>query len=222
MGRLVGQFVGGRRVLALGQARTALDRINESGNVGFRVTQRFHAAHDGIDLGNFACGDRIYAPADGFVVNRKDPNGALIVEVHESDGWVTSFAHLSRYALASGSPVKRGGVIGYVGSTGKVTGGCHIHMGRRLVNGAPIDPWPLLEQNRLARINVGVNIRNSPTLSGRIHATTTATKYRDAYRSGWHWVRGGYHGIGAHPYHWRRLWIDGAYRYVAQPLVVLL
>lgn len=220
MGRLIGQFVGGARVIPIGQSYGVSDKINESGHRGFRVTQRFGSAHDGIDLGNFACGDAIYAPSDGYVVNRKDPNGALIAEVHESDGSVTGFAHLSRFAVASGSRVLRGRLIGYVGSTGQSTG-CHIHMGRR--KGSVVsDPWPLLEQNRPARINVGVNIRNQPSVTARIYATTTTTQYRDAYVSGWHWVTGGYHGIAPYPTQWRKLWINGAYRYVARPLVTLL
>ena len=217
MGRFLGHPVGGPRIVAKGGQRSSSDKL-PNGRLGFRVTQTYSSHHDGTDLGNFACGDHIYAPHDGYARNRRDTNGALIVEVTEADGRITAFGHLSRYARAPG-PVKRGQLLGYVGSTGLNVGGCHIHLTRMDASRRTQDPWPLLEQNRPARVNAGVNIRNAPNLTGKVYKTTTTAT---VYTSGWDWVKGGYHGLGAHPYTWRKLWVDGAYRYVARPLLVLL
>jgi hypothetical protein len=219
MGKFIGHPVGGPRIVPPGKTRTTSDKL-ASGHPGFRVTQSFSAFHDGVDLGNYFSGDPIYAPHDGTLVNRTDTRGALITEIREADGMRTGFGHLSKFARAAG-PVRKGQLVGYCGNTGQ-SSAPHIHMTRENSAGTNLNPWPLLEQNRLARINVGVNIRNAPSLTARIYGTTTATAYRDAYPSGWDWVKGGYHGIGAWPYHWRKLWINGAYRYVARPLVTLL
>lgn len=217
VGRFIGHPVGGPRIVPAGRPRLAVDRL-PSGHYGFRVTQGFSAHHDGIDLGNFQCNDPIYAPHDGILINRTDPKGALITEIREADGMRTAFGHLQRFAVAGGTRVKRGQLVGYNGNTG-LSSGCHIHMTREDAGGRNLDPWPLLEQNRPARIGAGVNIRNSPTLAGKVYRTTTSPV---VYSSGWDWVKGGYHGIGSWPYHWRKMWIDNAYRYVARPLVVLL
>ena len=217
MGRFIGHPVGGPRIVPQGKARTSSDKL-PTGHLGFRITQPFSGSHDGIDLGNYACGDPIYAPHDGVLVNRKDPKGALICEIREADGMRTAFGHLARFYRSSFTRVARGQLIGYNGSTG-LSSGCHIHMTREHPDGRNVDPWPLLEQNRPARVNAGVNIRNSASLSGKVYRTTTAAV---VYTSGWDWVNGGWHGIGAYPRQWRKLWVDGAYRYVARPLVTLL
>jgi murein DD-endopeptidase MepM/ murein hydrolase activator NlpD len=49
---------------------------------------------------------------------------------------------LSRFAVVTGTDVKRGEVIGYVGATGRATGS-HVHY-EVLVNGTPIDPLQIL------------------------------------------------------------------------------
>ena len=196
MGKYIGPVVEGPRIVPQGKARTTIDKL-PNGHLGFRVTQPFIVGkHDGIDLGNFVCGDRILAPHDGYLRRRTDTYGALIVEITESDGMITAMGHLSSIARANG-PVKRGQLVGYVGATGLDRGGCHIHLTRMVTpSRATVDPWPRLEQNRSAKIvGPGVNIRNAPNLTARIYGTTTATAYRAAYTSGWNAVKGGYHGL---------------------------
>jgi murein DD-endopeptidase MepM/ murein hydrolase activator NlpD len=215
----LGNPVLGPRIVPAGKARTSVDKL-PSGRPGFRVTQGFHSGHDAIDLGNFNSGDHVRAALGGKLINRKDSAGALIVEITHSDGSVTGYAHLSRFARAPGT-VPAGAIVGYVGDTG-LGELAHLHFSLK-VGGRNVDPWPRLVQNRPARlVGAGINIRKAPSLAADIYATSTATAYRDAYTSGWDWVRGGYHGIGAHPYDWRKLWIGGAYRYVARALVTVL
>lgn len=101
---------------------------------------RFRRMHTGTD---FAApyGTPIYATGDGSVqyVGRKGGYGKVI-ELSHGDGISTLYGHMSNYqkGLASGDSVKRGDVIGYVGSTGTSTGN-HVHYEFK-INGAPQDP----------------------------------------------------------------------------------
>lgn len=98
--------------------------------------------HDGTDFG-VGCGTPIRAAASGTIVEQYY-NGAYGNRVILNNGVkrgvsvVTTYNHLSRFALGSGSKVSRGQVIGYVGSTGYSTG-CHLHF-MVLVNGATANP----------------------------------------------------------------------------------
>jgi murein DD-endopeptidase MepM/ murein hydrolase activator NlpD len=52
------------------------------------------------------------------------------------------FAHMTDIRVQGGDPVKKGDVLGTVGSTGRVTG-AHLHWSVRL-NGARVDPVALV------------------------------------------------------------------------------
>ena len=67
--------------------------------------------------------------------------GNLIVLRHDF-GLSTRYAHLSAFKVKPGQSVKRGDVIGYVGSTGRSTG-AHLHY-EILANGSLLDPLKLL------------------------------------------------------------------------------
>ena len=62
--------------------------------------------------------------------------------VNHGHGYTTVYAHLSRFAVANGTKVKRGQLIGYVGSTGRSTGP-HLHYEVRL-DGRAVNPTPFL------------------------------------------------------------------------------
>lgn len=97
------------------------------------------AFHYGLDIST-AFGNPIVAPADGFVaeVNRSaGPLGNSIILSH-GGGLMTLYAHLSKINVVSGQKVKRGDVIGNVGSTGKSIGP-HLHYEVRM-NGKPVNP----------------------------------------------------------------------------------
>jgi murein DD-endopeptidase MepM/ murein hydrolase activator NlpD len=99
-------------------------------------TPKFHA---GLD---FAApqGTPIYATADGVVTtagNTGNGYGNHVV-INHGYGYETLYGHMVRVKARNGQQVKRGEVIGYVGSTGKSTGPhCHYEVHK---NGGKLDP----------------------------------------------------------------------------------
>ncbi len=98
--------------------------------------------HDGTDFG-VGCGTPIRAAASGTIISQYYNGGygnrvILNNGVKRGVSVITTYNHLSRYALSSGTKVKRGQVIGYVGSTGYSTG-CHLHF-MVLANGKTTQP----------------------------------------------------------------------------------
>jgi murein DD-endopeptidase MepM/ murein hydrolase activator NlpD len=59
-------------------------------------------------------------------------------------GLTTRYGHLSAFGVKAGQTVKRGAVVGYVGSTGRSTA-AHLHY-EILANGKLINPLQLLTQ----------------------------------------------------------------------------
>jgi len=100
--------------------------------------------HQGLDISTDK-GQPVFATADGSVETAaySGDYGNLIVLKH-GFGLVTRYGHLSGFAVKPGQSVKRGAVIGFVGSTGRATG-AHLHY-EILVNGKLIDPLQLLTQ----------------------------------------------------------------------------
>jgi len=98
--------------------------------------------HTGIDVSANE-GDEVYAPNSGVVILIDDLyySGNSIVLDH-GQGIYTMFFHLSKTLVAPGQQVKKGDVIGLVGSTGRSTG-AHLHWGAR-VQGARVDPLELI------------------------------------------------------------------------------
>lgn len=106
--------------------------------------------HSGIDLAA-PTGTPVYATADG-VVSRADwfSSYGLYISVEHGASLQTRFAHLSRLAVAAGDTVRKGDLIGYVGSTGRSTGP-HLHYEVR-VDGLAVNPIPYMmaDERRLA------------------------------------------------------------------------
>jgi murein DD-endopeptidase MepM/ murein hydrolase activator NlpD len=100
--------------------------------------------HQGLDISTEK-GSPVFATADGSVeaAAYSGDYGNLIVLKH-AFGLKTRYGHLSSYAVKPGQAVKRGNVIGYVGSTGRSTG-AHLHY-EILANGNLINPLQLLTQ----------------------------------------------------------------------------
>ncbi|RZJ55216.1 MAG: M23 family metallopeptidase [Flavobacterium sp.] len=90
----------------------------------FTKIRKFHA---GMDF-SAKTGTPVYATGDGVVSvadNRSSGYGNHIVLRH-GYGYETLYGHLSRYKVKAGQKVKRGDVIGYVGSTGR-SEAPHLH-----------------------------------------------------------------------------------------------
>jgi hypothetical protein len=66
------------------------------------------------------------------------------VKISHADNFETLYAHMSRFApgLRPGSHVRKGDLIGHVGSTGRSTGP-HLHFSA-IVNGQFVDPAPYI------------------------------------------------------------------------------
>ncbi|OCB78101.1 M23 family metallopeptidase [Flavobacterium crassostreae] len=83
--------------------------------------------HEGMDF-TANTGTPIYATGDGVVAradNTASGYGNHVV-IRHGYGYETLYAHLSKYNCRAGKRVKRGDIIGYVGSTGR-SEGPHLH-----------------------------------------------------------------------------------------------
>jgi murein DD-endopeptidase MepM/ murein hydrolase activator NlpD len=94
--------------------------------------------HAGIDF-RASYGQPIYAVQDGTVqfAGRHGGHGNY-VKLSHGGGLGTGYAHMSRIAVSNGARVRRGQVIGYVGSTGLSTGP-HLHY-EMYRNGVTVNP----------------------------------------------------------------------------------
>ncbi|WP_456402308.1 M23 family metallopeptidase, partial [Hydrogenimonas sp.] len=92
----------------------------------------------------------VRAAADGLVVDAGEFffSGNLIFLEH-GEGLMTLYAHLSRIVAEPGKEVRKGEVIGYVGSTGRVTGP-HLHFST-LIDGVYVDPTLFLPDDGQAK-----------------------------------------------------------------------
>lgn len=98
--------------------------------------------HKGVDI-SAPAGTAVRATADGFVTfaDWSSGYGRLIIVDH-GGGIETYYAHLSRFFAFAGQGVRRGEVLGAVGSTGRVTAP-HLHYEVR-IGGAPVNPYRYL------------------------------------------------------------------------------
>ncbi len=121
-----------------------------------RITSRFtlrrwhpilhkYRAHLGVDFGARS-GTPIRAAGSGRVVYAAYSRGyGNTIKIRHSDGYLTLYAHMKKFrrGMHRGRYVKKGQVIGYVGSTGLSTGP-HLHFGL-YKNGRPINPLRVVQ-----------------------------------------------------------------------------
>lgn len=163
---VVAQAAEGQRTSGFGMRRHPIDGI-----------VKFHA---GDDLGAHL-GHPVYATGDGIVIRARWAGGyGNLVELAHGNGFVTRFGHLSRMLVAEGQIVRRGQMIGQVGSTGKSTGP-HLHYEVR-INGRPVDPGRYMQivfttpvdLVRLARSGVQASAPAARSQSGAGRRTTSS------------------------------------------------
>ena len=125
------------------------DPFNDARAVGRR--------HDAIDIMALR-GTEVIAADDGTIAKlfTSKAGGLTIYQFDPTQTFSYYYAHLDRYApgLAEHQPVRRGQVLGYVGSTGNASEDApHLHFAiarldtdRSWWKGDPIDPYPLLRK----------------------------------------------------------------------------
>ena len=124
-----------------------LDTFNQS-----RGGERRHEATDIVARR----GTPVLAVDDGTIVKlfRSVPGGRTIYQFDPTERFCYYYAHLDGYEgqIKEGLTVRRGQVIGYVGTTGNAPiNSPHLHFGiteigrdKKWWGGTPIDPYPLL------------------------------------------------------------------------------
>ena len=107
---------------------------------GYRIHPIYGIAkmHNGLDF-TAPQGTPIYATGDGTVTTAGVGTGTgNHVIINHGYGYETVYMHMVRIKARDGQRVKRGEVIGWVGSTGASTGPhCHYEVH---INGTPVDP----------------------------------------------------------------------------------
>ena len=115
-----------------------VNRLASGFGARFHPILKVNKKHNGLDFAA-ATGTPIYATGDGVVSMAGFNSGfGNVVKVRHGNGYETLYAHMSRIKARNGNSVKRGDVIGYVGSTGLSTGP-HLHYEIHK-NGVPVDP----------------------------------------------------------------------------------
>lgn len=97
------------------------------------------AFHAGVDI-VAPRGEEIHAPAKGkVVVASYDSRMGHYVRINHRHGIETTYGHLSKILVRYGQEVKRGDLLGRVGSTGRFSTGPHLHY-QVAVNDKVVDP----------------------------------------------------------------------------------
>ena len=125
-------------------SRMPVDGVMMTSDYGMRwhpVTGGRHQ-HKGVDLAG-PVGTPVHATADG-TIGRADwfSSYGLYVAIEHGGNLETRYGHMSRLNVAAGQRVRKGDVIGFIGSTGRSTGP-HLHYEVR-VAGAAVNPIPYM------------------------------------------------------------------------------
>ncbi len=108
---------------------------------GYRIDPIYkdRRLHAGLDF-TAPSGTPIYATADGIVRDAGFNTGGFgnRVVIYHGFGYETTYSHMYRIKARIGEKIKRGEVIGYIGTTGKSTGP-HLHYEVHR-NGVAVDP----------------------------------------------------------------------------------
>lgn len=126
-------------------SREPVETLDFSSNFGTR-SDPFNGnkrMHQGVDIRG-ALGTPVYATADGVVARAEWSGGyGNLVEINHGNGMETRYGHLSRLIAQPNEFVRRGQLIGLMGSTGRSTGS-HLHYEVRIAGNA-VNPLPYLQ-----------------------------------------------------------------------------
>ncbi len=115
-----------------------------SARFGIRIHPITHKPefHKGVDIAN-RVGTPVVASANGKVSFAGWISGyGKFIKIKHGYGYMTCYGHLSKMVVHEGQTVKKGQLIGYMGSTGLSTGS-HLHYEVR-TNNKQIDPLPYM------------------------------------------------------------------------------
>ena len=132
-------------------SRMPLDNTRLTSDYGMRTHPVLggRRSHKGVDL-SAPVGTPIYATADGYVSKAEwFSSYGKYVSIEHGAKLQTRFAHMSDIAVTAGSRVKKGDIIGYVGSTGRSTGP-HLHYEVR-IDGKAVNPVPYMVESEAQR-----------------------------------------------------------------------
>lgn len=106
-------------------------------------------AHKGVDLAG-PIGTPVYASADA-VVGKAEwfSSYGLYVALEHGGDIETRYGHMSRLNVYAGQHIRKGDVIGFIGSTGRSTGP-HLHYEVRIA-GVAVNPIPYMQADQFSR-----------------------------------------------------------------------
>jgi murein DD-endopeptidase MepM/ murein hydrolase activator NlpD len=137
-----------QKLLAVTPTIWPTDSRRITSTFGIRKDPFTHRAtyHAGLDIGGVT-GNPIYAAADGTIIDagRSDSHGNNVLISH-ANGLRTHYSHMSKILTQVGTKVRKGDIIGELGSTGRSTGP-HLHY-EVMINGEHVDPRPYLKATR--------------------------------------------------------------------------
>jgi murein DD-endopeptidase MepM/ murein hydrolase activator NlpD len=114
-------------------------RISSHFGMRFHPIRKVNKMHYGMDI-SAETGTPVYATADGVVsiASRHQAGYGTMVQLTHPFGFKTIYGHLKSFTCVPAQRIRRGTLIGYVGSTGLSTGP-HLHY-EIVKNGRRIDP----------------------------------------------------------------------------------
>lgn len=140
--------------------------------------------HEGLDI-LAPSGTPIASPVDAVVTSiGNGSSSGIYVRAAAPGGETLVYMHLSAIAtgVVSGTKLKRGDILGFVGNTGNASGGpAHLHFEVR-ANRTPTDPYPRLTQTfTLAERMLGIT--QAIDKGGAAYIPTWASKFRNTFVS---------------------------------------
>ena len=121
-------------------------RLSSNFGERYHPIQKRKKFHAGVDIAGKK-GTAIHASASGRIVlvSQTNEGYGYHIKIQHKYGFITLYAHMSKILCKGGQYVKKGDIIGLVGSTGNSTGP-HLHYEIHK-NGKIINPKPFLFLN---------------------------------------------------------------------------